>query len=363
MLSYFILFLASIPATMFLINVEVFRTLPPARRRGQVSVLIPARNEEHAIGEALESVLANTGVDLEVVVLDDGSTDGTAEIVKAMAASDPRVRLATGIGLPAGWCGKQHACWLLAQQARYDLLCFLDADVRLSPDALGRMVDGIAPGTALLSGFPRQITVTFLERLLIPMIHFVLLGFLPVPGMKRSNDPAFAAGCGQLMLARRDEYFRAGGHSAIRATLHDGLNLPRIFREAGFHTDIFDATSTASVRMYHNASEVWWGLMKNAVEGLAAPSRLPVFTILLAGGQVAPFVLLALAGPSPVAVAAVVLAWLPRLLMALRFRQPLDSAVLHPIGITVLLVLQWTALVRHWRRVPSSWKGRSYTQS
>jgi len=354
--------LASVPATMFVVNLPVFRRL--RRAAGPVppvSVLIPARNEEHAIGDAVRAVLANADVELEVVVLDDGSTDGTAGVVAALAARDSRVRLVSGEGLPEGWNGKQHACFVLSHHARHKWLCFVDADVRLAPDALSRMLGEMErSGVTLLSGFPLQVTVTFLERLLLPLIHFVLLGFLPVPGLKSSTSPAYAAGCGQLMLVRRSEYFRAGGHAAIRDTMHDGIRLPLAFRERGFRTDIFDATDLAHVRMYTSAREVWLGLAKNAVEGLAAPRRLPVFTVLLFGGQVLPFLLLLAGAGWPLSFAAALLAIAPRLLASLRFRQPLDSVVLHPLGITVLLVLQWWALIRHLRKQPASWKGRAY---
>ncbi len=363
-LGWTALALASVPASMFAVNLFVFRRLravPAGTPLPAVSVLIPARNEERAIEDAVRCVLASRGVQLEIIVLDDGSTDGTANIVRSLAAADPRIRLIPGEGLPEGWNGKQHACFLASRHARHERFCFLDADVRLAPDALGRMLSEMErSGTALLSGFPRQITVTFLERLLIPLIHFVLLGFLPVPGLKRSTSPAYAAGCGQLILVRRDAYFRAGGHAAIRRTMHDGIRLPRAFRQRGLHTDIFDATDAAHVRMYTNATDVWFGLAKNAVEGLAAPARLPVFTLLLFGGQVLPFLLLLANAAWPWSLAAATLAVLPRLLACVRFRQPLDSVVLHPFGILVLLVLQWWALIRHLRKRPSSWKGRAY---
>src|SRR5207253_1301616 len=143
-----------------------------------VSVLIPARNEERSIRAAVETSLASRKVEVEVVVLDDRSEDSTAKIVEDIAARDGRVRLLHGLALPPGWCGKQHACAVLDGEARYPLLAFLDADVRLAPDGLTRMVAFLwAGGADLVSGIPRQETGTFLERLVIPLIHFILLGF------------------------------------------------------------------------------------------------------------------------------------------------------------------------------------------
>ena len=99
-------------------------------------MLIPARNEERVIGASIASLLASRGVQIEIVVLDDGSTDRTAEIVRGFAVQDARVRLQSSPPLPGGWNGKQHACYALAAAGTLNILCFLDADVRLAPEAL-----------------------------------------------------------------------------------------------------------------------------------------------------------------------------------------------------------------------------------
>ena len=209
------LFLALIPCVLFLVNLRLYRPpLPPGLGDSipSISVLIPARNEEANIGRALQSVLANRDVTLEVVVLDDHSSDRTAAVVNEFAARDGRVRLELAPPLPPGWCGKQHACAALAGHGRFPLLVFMDADVRLTSNALARMAGLMtATNVALASGVPRQEVGTFWEKLLIPLIHFVLLGFLPIARMRRSRKPAFAAGCGQLFMARADAYRTCGG--------------------------------------------------------------------------------------------------------------------------------------------------------
>jgi hypothetical protein len=362
------LVLAAIPCWLFLLNLFVYRPLPNRKSEigSRVSVLIPARNEEANICATVEAVLANDGCEFEVIVLDDHSTDRTAQIVLEIAARDSRVRLESAPPLPAGWCGKQHACHVLAGLARHPLLAFIDADVRLAPDALSRMVQFMERSeAALASGVPRQELGTFSERLLIPLIHFILLGFLPMRAMRRTRWPSMSAGCGQLFIARRDAYQQCGGHSMLRDSLHDGLKLPRVFRQAGFATDLFDATDLATCRMYHTNGETWRGLGKNATEGLAAPVMIGPMTALLLGGQVLPFALLACA-PKLSALGvlcgalASVLAFLPRLIGAWRFRQPLGGALLHPLGVLALLAIQWLALARHFLGKPSEWKGRSY---
>jgi cellulose synthase/poly-beta-1,6-N-acetylglucosamine synthase-like glycosyltransferase len=354
-----VLVLAAFPLFLALWNLTLYRRPQPATGCPSISVLIPARNEERNIAAAVEVVLASEGVTLELIVLDDGSTDRTPEILASI--KDRRLRVAPAPALPPGWSGKQHACAALGALAQHDLMVFVDADVRLAPDALARMAGAMQrrPELGLASGFPRQVVVTWSEQLLLPLIHFLLLGYLPMAQMDRSAAASLGAGCGQLFIARRSAYERAGGHAAIRASLHDGIMLPRAFRAAGLMTGLFDATAFATCRMYQNSAEVWEGLTKNATEGMAKPVALPIWTVILGGGEVLPAILAAL---SPGVVTAVALACGIglRLVLAWRFRQPVLSAVLHPLGVAALLVVQWAALLRALRGRPSTWRGRAY---
>ncbi len=374
-LSIFALILAVVPAWCFLVNVRLYAPPPPVGELTlgppRISVLIPARNEEATIRGAVASVLESQGVELEVVVLDDHSEDGTGSLVLEMSTWDSRVRLEEAPPLPAGWCGKQHACWVLSRLARNPILVFIDADVRLSPDALARMAAFLtSKGADLASGIPRQETGSILEALIIPLVHFILLGFLPLGRMRRGRDPRFAAGCGQLFITTREAYDRSGGHDAIRATLHDGIKLPRAYRTAGLSTDLFDATGLASCRMYSDPRALWSGLAKNAREGLAAPRLIVPMTVILLGGQVLPlgFLALALAGwpqawpvmAIPILALATASALMPRFLAAARFRQSYLGATLHPLGVLFLIVIQWYAFGRDRLGRPVSWRGRPY---
>jgi len=351
--------LAALPVVLAAVNAVFFR--PPPRvlvlSPPAVSVLIPARNEEASIAACVEAVLASQGVELEVIVLDDHSTDRTAEVVREIAAKDGRVRLVPAPELPAGWNGKQFACYTLSQLARFDVLTFLDADVRLTPDALARMVAfRERNGAALVSGFPRQETATLLEKLLIPLINWLLVGYLPMVGMRVLRWAAFGAGCGQWFLTDRASYAAVGGHSAVKASRHDGLTLPRAYRRAGFRTDVCDAAGIAACRMYRSAAGVWLGLAKNAREGMATAVQLPVWTVLLAGGHVLPW---AVAVVEPLAWVAVGLSVGLRVATAVWFRASLLGAVLHPLGVLLLLAVQGFALYRAAVGRPVGWKGRS----
>jgi hypothetical protein len=371
-LASFALVIAVIPAWLFHVNLRQYRKPPlPATGalRPRVSVLIPARNEERTIREAVEAALASEGVELEVIVFDDHSDDATASIVSQLAAGDARVKLRDGPELPDGWSGKQYACWNLAAEASFEWLLFVDSDVRLAPSGLARIAAFQQQSAAdLVSGFPFQETRTLIEQLVIPIAHFLLLGFLPFGRMRANRKPAYAAGCGQLFFARRSSYEQAGGHAAIRSTLHDGLQLPRAFRRAGLVTDLCDATPVARCRMYRNASELWRGLTKNAIEGLGAPSLIVPSTLVLLLGQVLPVVLLALSfrhssAAVLLAAAATVFAYYPRLAGVRRFGQPALGALLNPVGVLVLLAIQWYSLFARGLGRPRSWKGRAYDEA
>ncbi len=359
--------LAVIPAALFMRNLSLYAPLPRSGLiRGRASVLIPARNEEAHIDAAVRSVLESQNIDFEVIVLDDGSTDRTAEIVEKIARTDPRVRLERAEPLPAGWCGKNFACQQLAALARHPFLVFMDADVRISRhDSLARLLRFVEKsGAALVSGLPREDTRSFAEKLIIPLIHFVLLGFLPLQRMRASTDARFAAACGQILAVRRAPYERIGGHATIANRIHEAVALTRAFRTSGFKTDLFDGTDTFDCRMYQSASEVWNGFAKNAHEGLGSRRIILPATLLLLVGQVLPLGLLAFAqSPPALAFAAVATgaAFLPRLFAVARFRQSLLGALLHPFGICALVAIQWTSFFRSLRRRPAVWKGRSYS--
>ena len=361
---------AALPCLVFLWNFGAYERLPRAAAGGRpkLSLLVPARNEERSIGATVRAALANEDVDLELIVLDDSSTDRTGAIVREIADADPRVRLATAPPLPDGWCGKQHACFTLSKLASHELMVFIDADVTLSPDALGRIARymDVRPGVHLASGFPRQVTGTLAEKLVLPLITYVLLGYLPLRWSRVYTSPGFGAGCGQLFIARREAYRRMGGHGAVRTTLHDGVKLPRAFRKAGYMTDLFDASDVAACRMYRSASEVWAGLTKNAVEGLGSPAAIGFWTVALLGSAVLPWVVLALGLAADAryevhaAVAAIAMGMLPRFVTAVTAKESWLGAALHPVGVLMLVVIQWAGLIRHCRGLPQTWKGRAY---
>lgn len=342
----------------------------PCPNGPQVSVCVPARNESANIEACLRSLLAQHGVSLEVLVYDDDSTDGTGEIVARLSAEDPRIRAVPTVPLPPGWNGKQHGCQRMGEAAHGRWLLFTDADVRFEPDAVAlSLAEASRLRATLVSTFPRQITGSFLERLVVPMIHFILLSYLPMGFMRRSMQPSASAGCGQFLLVERSAWKRAGGHASFRDSMHDGIKLPRRIRETGGRTDLFDGTEVVSCRMYRDAASCWRGFAKNAYEGLGSFGTLCVFTLLHVVGHLLPWVVLAraawsaLAGEpvdraaTALAAGAISLALVERAALAIRFQQSWLGVALHPLAIALMTAIQWHsfALALRGRR---EWRGR-----
>ena len=378
-LPAFSAFVSAVALVMTRVNLGVYRRAAPrvasdASMGGPdaapvVTVCIPARNEERNVEAVVRGALANADVPLEVLVYDDQSTDRTPAILAKLRGEDARVRAVATEPLPAGWNGKQWGCERMGQAARGQWLLFTDADVRFTPDCFARaLAEAARLDAALLSTVPREETGTLLERLVVPMIHWMLFSWLPMPRMRTTNDPATSAGCGQFLLVRRDAWLAAGGHAAFRDSMHDGIKLPRNVRRAGFHTDLYDGSDTVSCRMYRSAGETWRGFTKNAYEGLGSPVVLVVFTVLEAFGILLPWIWLPVMlaqgtasmplGPTVLASFAIAAQLVQRTLLARRFSQPWECVALHPVTVALLLAIQWRSWWLHLTK-RRAWRGRT----
>ncbi len=245
-------------------NLAAFPTLRPAPAVGyrpRTSILVPARDEAHRLPATLPGLLAQPAA--EILVLDDGSVDGTADLVRGFADEDPRLRLLTGTPCPPGWTGKTWACHQLAAAADGDLLVFADADVRLAAGALPAIWAQLGAQDAdLLSVFPRQHTGTLGERLLVPLIDETLLAFLPYP-LLRAPVPAAAAANGQLLAFRRCAYDRLGGHAAVAGAVVEDLALARHTRRAGYTLALALGGDLVTARMYDGYRDAVRGFGKS----------------------------------------------------------------------------------------------------
>lgn len=232
--------------------------------RQLVSVLIPARNEARNIGRCLESLLAQDYPLLEILVLDDGSTDATASIVAKAADRHSRVRLITGQPLPQGWMGKNYACHQLAAAAQGEWLLFTDADTDHHPDTVAWAVHAAEQNRAdLLSLIPRTVTHTLGEQLILPIIPLGVLSFFPLALGRYLRIPFFTLALGPFMLFRSAAYQRVGGHAAVQGEIAEDAALARRCRRAGGRVVLLDGSDQVDVHFYHGFYEAWQGLTKS----------------------------------------------------------------------------------------------------
>ncbi len=236
-----------------------------------VSVLIPARNEAHQIRFCVESLLANEFSDLEIIVGDDQSSDGTAAVVEALmrelpSERSPRLRLLKlNTPPPRGWTGKARTCFELAKEARGDVVIFCDADVVASPDAVAgsiALLDGYKAD--LVSALPRQLGGNALVQALVAIItQFSILISLPLFLVPRSKNPALASGNGQWMAWRRQAYDKIGGHESVKSSRIEDVELARLAKTAGCSLVVAFAAHELTVRMYENVDAARQGFRKN----------------------------------------------------------------------------------------------------
>lgn len=244
--------------------------VPPAEgaEMPSVSVVIAARNEARGMEPALRSILAQQGGDVEVVVVDDRSDDGTGAILDRMAAGHPRLRALHVSELPAGWLGKNHALWLGAQAARGELLAFTDADVVMAPDTVAR-----AAGYLVREGMDH---VTVAPRVIMPgrllqafgVTFGIFFSLFTRPWKARDPRSRQHVGIGAFNLVRADAYRRMGTHRAIAMRPDDDVKLGKLVKKNGFRSDFVIGAEHVSVEWYHSLAEVVRGLRKNGFAGV-----------------------------------------------------------------------------------------------
>jgi chlorobactene glucosyltransferase len=332
----------------------------------RVSVLIPARNESAIIGETLCALLKQDYPRLEVLLLDDNSTDGTAEIARALG--DSRLRVLDGAALPAGWLGKNWACHQLSEAATGDLLIFTDADVRWEPGALRALIADMTRTQAdLLTVWPTQRTVTPPERLVVSLMALAIIGYLPVIGTHRTPFAVFAAACGQCMAWRRDAYQRVGGHARVRDNVLEDVTMARLVKRAGLRLRMEDGAGLIGCRMYRDWPSVRDGYAKNILAGYgnSVPALLlaTIFHWLI---FVYPWAWLLLGGVIPlgagwplVPLALAALGVLIRMTTAAVTGQRIIDGLLMPVSVALMTAIAARSIFWHFRYGGPQWKGRA----
>lgn len=327
----------------------------------RVTAIVPARNEEANIAACVRSLLAQD-TDLEVWVADDGSSDGTAQVVQCLAADDRRVRLLTVPPLPAGWVGKNHALDFAARQAGSDWLLFTDADTVHEPGSLRACLDRAGrEGLALLSLSPGQQAERWFEKAVIPRVFQALERLYRFDEI---NDPskAAAAANGQYILISADAYRQAGGHDALRAEILEDVALARSVKQSGRRIFFGSGRGLVRTRMYRDFAALWQGWSKNLFLLYGSrPARVAAAAAWVLVADVLPLPLAAVF-PLPA------LLWLAarHAYYGVRLRRqgenPRLVAYYWP-GSALFSALLLASLIKYVLHRPVAWKGRAYAAS
>lgn len=224
----------------------------------EVSIIIPARNEETNIAVCLKSLVSQSDVSFEIFVVDDNSEDNTRSVI----ARFPQVKSLLAPIPPSGWTGKAFAITKATPYAKANWLLFTDADTRHAPGSLRRSLDEAQQnGLVLLSYSPKQDIVTFWERALQPVVFAELTDRFPYEDV---SDPASdtAAANGQYMLVRKDAYEKVGGHAAVKGSLLDDVDLARLLKRQGLIAFKY-CPDRVETRMYTSFTQISTGWTKN----------------------------------------------------------------------------------------------------
>lgn len=369
MIFTFLLLIAELPLLAVVIwNVLSWpRVTAAAVQKGEISILIPARNEAAHLGQCLACLSKQDAAIKEILIYDDHSIDATPQIVEQNAKRDGRIRLLPSVALPPGWGGKNFACAQMASAAQAEWLLFLDADARLAEQAAARMLsEARERQLTLLSCWPALDLGSFWEKTLLPLLNFLVFTLFPAPLSLRRADPSLGLAHGACLLVRREQYFAVGGHAAVHDAITEDIRLAQLWRECGERGLCLDGTGIVTVRMYCSFLEIWRGFQKNFFPGFRWELSFWGFIALHSVLFLLPFALLPFlvfrdgewwSFLNLVSVACILLM---RLLLAFRFQQALWPILFHPIAEAFLITL---ALSSWWRCRSGKgveWKGRQY---
>jgi chlorobactene glucosyltransferase len=229
-----------------------------------ISVLVPMRNEEENVAKCIENILKQKYTNYEVIVYDDESTDKTLELLQTYASKNRKLKIIEGKNKPKDWLGKNWACWNLANQAKGDILLFIDADVELKENAIeSALIQLKKDRVQMLSIFPFQKCLGIGEKIVVPSFLVFLYSFLPIRIIKAISSASIAAANGQFMMWQKNIYFEIGGHKSVYNKIVEDVSLARLLKKVGYKMSVYFARENlVSCRMYSNFWSGFKGVSK-----------------------------------------------------------------------------------------------------
>lgn len=354
------LWLIALPTVLLLISIINFFTIRSPRADSEivdsVSVIVPLRNEAENVSGLVQSLLSQKSLkSVEFIFLDDNSEDETLELLRLAVSGNTNMQIIKGLPLPSGWIGKSWALHQLLTASKGEIIVSIDADVRITPDAISRSIT-LMKSSALdfLSPYPRQIAKTLGERLIQPLLQWSWMTTLILAIAERASFSSMAVANGQFFIVRKDALVLAGGYESVKAAVLDDVFLARELVRSGAHGVVINGADIAQCRMYTSWSEIKAGFGKSLhyAFGSSFGSLCAILFIFLTG--IAPLVF-ALTGSVWGWLAFVLIAG-TRILNAIRSRSRIIDSLFHPISSTLLIYL---IIYSYLMRGEISWKGRA----
>lgn len=355
----------------------VLEQAEPVENPPLISVCVPARNEARNIRRCVDALLAQTYPNLEVIILDDRSTDATPRILNERSRADDRLSVINGVELPLGWAGKPHALTQASAAARGEWLCFVDADTFPAAGTLSAVyAKAIEAEADFFSIFTHQEMESFWERTILPLVLTALsAGFSP----RKVNDPQsdIAIANGQFIFIKRAVYDAIGGHAAIKDSIVEDKDLAVRTKSSGYRLIVADGSDFVRTRMYTSLPEMWEGWTKNIYLGLRDDPRLVVLGIFgaflaLSAALLLPLwvgagIYLTVASPNQesfVILGEALLLWGALIYWRIRANQtmeiPLWYALTAPLGAGIFAAMMFTSAFKVISGKGVTWKGRNY---
>jgi len=335
-----------------------------------VSILVPARNEAENIKRCLISLSKQDYPNIEILVLDDNSNDGTSLVVEKFTEKDSRVKLITGKPLKSGWIGKSYACYQLSKYAKGKYFIFTDADTLHFKNSISSAISCLINNNlGALSAIPKQIMVTFHERMVVTWVHFGILSLMPLFLVKKSKNPLFCTANGQFMLFRREVYEKIGGHKSIKTKILEDIHISKQVKRCGYNFMIFDGSKNIYCRMYRSFSKLIRGFSKFMFAAFDYNLfNIAVVILLISALFLFPFILLPLgvfifdwSGMIiNLITIQIFIVLIMRIILAIRLKNRILDIFFHPLSMVYIILICINSVLQTKFGEGAYWKDRRY---
>ncbi len=331
----------------------------------QLTILIPARNEERNIRRCIKSIDLSNDFIKEIIVLDDNSEDQTWNILEEISKKNPKLTIKKGSKKPNGWSGKPFACYQLSKLPSTEWMLFVDADTELEQDAPERLLSyAIEKNISMLSAWPKIEMKSISEKLFMPLLNFIVFTTFPAIYAKKSNMPSLGLAHGACILFNKKIYEDISGHKLVKDSLFEDTDLAKKWRSNNQVSACINGLDIIKVRMYTSFKGIWLGFEKNSYPAFKNDLyffSFQIFNFLFFSFPVIfiSFHLLKIYENNLLFLSGLLILFL-RILLSIKFKHPIWSSLFHVVAETVFLLISLSSFIKYNFLGGIKWKSRKY---